>query len=86
MRTYLPATVIGVALTAAAFAFGAATAHAADYTAQNAGQAAATLSAAGYSVQFNGNHDGDLYRCAVTGVEGLTGNPGWSAKTPARIS
>lgn len=32
MKSYLPAAAMGIALTAAAFGFGAATAHASDYT------------------------------------------------------
>jgi hypothetical protein len=75
MKTYLPAAAFGVALTAAALAFGAATAHAADYTSESASQATADLTAMGYSVQFNGNQDGDLSTCQVTGVEGLTEVP-----------
>lgn len=75
MKSYLPAAVFGTAITAAAIGFGAATAHAASYTNDTASQAAAELSSMGYSVQFNGDADGDLSRCRVSGVEGLTAVP-----------
>ncbi len=72
MKSYLPAAALGFALTAAAFGFGAATAHASDYTNQSAGQVSAELQSMGYAVQSNGSISGDLSRCTVTGVEGLT--------------
>lgn len=80
MKSYVPATVFGIALTAAAFGFGAATAHAStDYVDQGAGQVASALRMAGYAVQINGNTSGGLSGCAVTGVEGLTTIPSGTA-------
>jgi nicotinamide mononucleotide (NMN) deamidase PncC len=77
MKTYLPAALAGTALTAAAIAFGAATAHAAspDYVNETAAQATSQLQALGYGVQVNGSSDGDLSACGVTGVNGLTSKP-----------
>ncbi len=72
MKTYLPSVIVGIALTGAAFGFGAVTAQAADVNNQNAGQVSAELTSMGYAVQENGAISGDLSRCAVTGVEGLT--------------
>lgn len=72
MKSYLPAAALGVALTAAAIGYGAATAHASDYTNENAGQVSAELQSTGYTVQENGVIEGDLSQCMVTGVEGLT--------------
>ncbi|MFM9033298.1 MAG: hypothetical protein ACKOQ4_03285 [Mycobacterium sp.] len=72
MKSYLPAAAMGFALTAAAFGFGAATAHAAGYTNENAGQVGSELQAMGYAVQINGSTTGALSQCMVTGVEGLT--------------
>ena len=72
MKSYLPSAVLGIALTAAAIGFGAATAHAAGYTNETAGQVSSELQAMGYSVQFNGVTNGEPSQCMVTGVEGLT--------------
>lgn len=72
MKSYLPSAVLGIALTAAAVGFGAATANASDYTNQNASQVSSELASMGYAVQENGAITGDLSRCTVTGVEGLT--------------
>lgn len=80
MKSYVPAAVFGIALTAAAFGFGAATAHAStDYVNQSAGQVVGELRTAGYSVQINGSANDDLNRCSVTGVEGLTVIPSGTA-------
>lgn len=73
MKSYLPAAAVGIALTAAAFGFGAATAHASDYTDQSASQVSGELAGMGYAIQYNGSTTGaQLSQCEVTGVEGLT--------------
>jgi hypothetical protein len=71
MKRYLAAYAVGAALTAAAYGFGAATAHASDYTGGNAEQVSGQLQEMGYTVQFKGVTNGDPSGCAVTGVEGL---------------
>ena len=79
MKTYLPAALAGTVLTAAAIAFGAATAHASApetcYLYESASQAAGDLQSQGYSVEFNGFPSGDLSRCAVTRLDGFTATP-----------
>lgn len=76
MKSYLPSIAIGVALTAGAIGFGAATAHASfDFTNETASAAASQLQSMGYSVQFNGSSNGNLSTCSVTGVEGLSSKP-----------
>lgn len=50
MKSYLPATVLGIALTAGAFGFGAATAHASDYTRHDASQVSTVLQTTGYAL------------------------------------
>lgn len=76
MKSYLPAAAFGVALTAGAIGFGAATAHASfDFTNETAGAAARQLQSMGYSVQYNGAINGSLAACNVTGVEGLSAKP-----------
>lgn len=72
MKSYLPATVLGFALTAAAVGFGAATAHATDYPQQSSTQVSSEMSPTGYPVQENGAANGELSRCTGTGVDGLT--------------
>ena len=61
MKSYLPSAVLGIALTAAAIGFGAATAHASTYTNESAEQ-----------ISFNGVTNVEPSQCMVTGVEGLT--------------
>ncbi|MCW1959476.1 MAG: hypothetical protein KIH64_013230 [Mycobacterium sp.] len=73
MKSYVPAAAFGLAPTAAAFGFGAATSHAsAGHVNQSAGQVAGPVRTAGYSVQIGGGTDVDLSHCAVTDVTGLT--------------
>jgi hypothetical protein len=80
MKSYLPAAVLGTALTVGAIGFGAATAHAAvDYSSQSASSAASELQKLGYSVEFNGTVDGSLAACKVTSVNGLSATPSGTA-------
>ena len=80
MKSYRPAVAFGIALTAAAYGFGLATAHAStDFVNQGAGQVAGELRTAGYAVQINGSTNGNLSRCSVTGVGGLTSVPSGTA-------
>lgn len=65
-------------MTAAAFAFGAATAHANSESLcllETASQAAGDLQSQGYYVQFNGSTGDDLSRCSVTHVDGYSPSP-----------
>lgn len=79
MKTFVPAAVIGTTMTVAAFAFGAAAAHAAPSAQlclyESASQAAGDLESQGYAVRFNGPSDGDLSTCAVTRVDGYSATP-----------
>jgi len=76
MNTFIPAALVGAAMTAAAIGFGA-VAHASfDYADQPAGQVVNTLQTMGYTVAINGpTNNMPLSTCRVTGVSGLTDIP-----------
>ena len=78
MKAFVPGAVIGTAMTVAAIAFGAATAHAAPSPQlclnERASQAAGDLQNQGDYVLFNGPSDGDLSTCPVT-LDGYSATP-----------
>ncbi len=71
MKSYLPAAVLGTALTAAAFGFGAATVHAAEFIDESARQVVTSLPAMGYSSATDGVTSGAVAQRMVTDVDGL---------------
>ena len=76
MNNFIPAALVGAAMTAAAIGFGAVAHASIDFADQPAAEVVNTLQTLGYTVAINGpTNNMPLSTCRVTGVNELTATP-----------